>query len=191
MQNDTSSPEPTAQSSCSSSQPSPTPSPPPSTPPATPSAPHRPRRHPDDNAGGASQSSGYYFLRSSPESVNPLHSLHEQLHGSWKTLQRKSSQIAADLLQVPPPGWKPPKDPRAPPKPPTALQRAARAAKRELYGEIVQIKKERLVQVTDHACKRDAQGLVASTNIIINEIEAITNLNVTLFPAQRVGFTSP
>ena len=132
LQNNTTSPEPTAQSSCSSSQPSPTPSPPPSTPPATPSAPHRPRRHPDDNAGGASQSSGYYFLRSSPESVNPLHSLHEQLHGSWKTLQRKSSQIAADLLQVPPPGWKPPKDPRAPPKPPTALQRAARAAKREL-----------------------------------------------------------
>jgi hypothetical protein len=37
-----------------------------------------------------------------------------------------------------------------------------------------------LLQVTNHACKRDEQGLLASTNIVISEIEAITNLNVTL-----------
>ena len=37
-----------------------------------------------------------------------------------------------------------------------------------------------LMQVTDHACKRDEQGLIAATNVIISEIEAITNLNVTL-----------
>ena len=37
-----------------------------------------------------------------------------------------------------------------------------------------------LIQVTDHACKRDEQGLIAATNVVINEIEAITNLNVTL-----------
>ena len=37
-----------------------------------------------------------------------------------------------------------------------------------------------LLQVTDHACKRDEQGLIAATNVIISEIEAITNLNVTL-----------
>jgi hypothetical protein len=37
-----------------------------------------------------------------------------------------------------------------------------------------------ILQVTDHACKRDEQGLVTSTNIIINEIESITNLSVSL-----------
>ena len=37
-----------------------------------------------------------------------------------------------------------------------------------------------LLQVTDHACKRDEQGLIAATNVVISEIEAITNLNVTL-----------
>ncbi len=132
LHSDVSTPASTDDSSCSSLQLSPTPSPPPSTPPLTLSAPHRPRRHQDDNAGGSSQGSGDYFLRSSPESANPQHSLHEQLHGSWKMLQRKSSQIAADILQVPPPGWKPPKSAAAPPKPPTALQWAALAAKREL-----------------------------------------------------------
>ena len=47
-------------------------------------------------------------------------------------------------------------------------------------GERLKEENNLILQVTDHACKRDAQGLVASTNIIINEIEAITNLNVTL-----------
>ena len=37
-----------------------------------------------------------------------------------------------------------------------------------------------LLQVTDHNCKRDKQGLIAATNVVINEIEAITNLNVSL-----------
>ena len=37
-----------------------------------------------------------------------------------------------------------------------------------------------LLQVTDHACKRDEHGLIAATNVVINEIEAITNLNVTM-----------
>ena len=45
-----------------------------------------------------------------------------------------------------------------------------------------QIKNENnlLIQVTDHACKRDDQGLIAATNVVINETKAITNLNVTL-----------
>ena len=45
-----------------------------------------------------------------------------------------------------------------------------------------QVKNENnlLLQVTDHACKRDEQGLIAATNVVISEIEAITNLNVTL-----------
>jgi hypothetical protein len=83
LHSDVSAPMSTDNSSCSSSQPSPTLSPPP----LTQSAPHRPRRHPDYNSGSSSQGLGYYFLHSSPESTNPLHSLHEQLHGSWKTLQ--------------------------------------------------------------------------------------------------------
>ena len=37
-----------------------------------------------------------------------------------------------------------------------------------------------LLQVTDHNCKRDEQGLIAATNVVINKIEAITNLNVSL-----------
>jgi len=37
-----------------------------------------------------------------------------------------------------------------------------------------------LLQVTDHACKRDEPGLIAATNVIISKIESITNLNVTL-----------
>jgi hypothetical protein len=45
-----------------------------------------------------------------------------------------------------------------------------------------QLKEENnlILQVMDHTCKRDEQGLVASTNIIINKIQAITNLNLTL-----------
>ena len=37
-----------------------------------------------------------------------------------------------------------------------------------------------LLQVTDHNCKRDELGLIAATNVVINEIEAITNLNISL-----------
>jgi hypothetical protein len=45
-----------------------------------------------------------------------------------------------------------------------------------------QLKEENnlILQVIDHVCKRDEQGLVASTNIIINKIQAIANLNLTL-----------
>ena len=37
-----------------------------------------------------------------------------------------------------------------------------------------------LLQVTDHNCKRDELGLIAATEVVISEIEAITNLNVSL-----------
>ena len=43
-----------------------------------------------------------------------------------------------------------------------------------------------LLQVADHACKRDEKGLVASVEVVINEIEAITNLNVT-FPEEEMN----
>ena len=37
-----------------------------------------------------------------------------------------------------------------------------------------------LLQMAHHNCKRDEKGLIASTKLIIAEIEAITNLNLTL-----------
>jgi hypothetical protein len=51
---------------------------------------------------------------------------------------------------------------------------------KSVVGERLKEENNLILQVTDHACKRDEQGLVASTNIIINEIEAITNLNVSM-----------
>jgi len=47
---------------------------------------------------------------------------------------------------------------------------------------VSQVKNENnlLLQVIDHACKRDEKGLLASIKIVAEEIEAITNLNVTL-----------
>jgi hypothetical protein len=51
---------------------------------------------------------------------------------------------------------------------------------KSMVGERLKEENNLILQVTDHACKRDEQGLVASTNIIINEIEAITNLNVSM-----------
>ena len=37
-----------------------------------------------------------------------------------------------------------------------------------------------MLQLTNHACRRDEAGLMASIRINMNEIEAITNLNITL-----------
>jgi len=37
-----------------------------------------------------------------------------------------------------------------------------------------------MLQLTNHACQRDEAGLMASIRINMNEIEAITNLNITL-----------
>jgi hypothetical protein len=51
---------------------------------------------------------------------------------------------------------------------------------KSVVGEQLKEENNLILQVTDHKCKGDKQGLVASTNIIINEIEAINNLNVSL-----------
>jgi hypothetical protein len=77
------------------------------------------------------QFSGGYYLRSSQESANPLQALHEQLHESWKQMQKRSAQVSQDLLRVPPPGWKPPPSTTAS-KPPSTLQRIATHLKKEV-----------------------------------------------------------
>ena len=112
-------------------------SPPPASPPApasppTPAAPARRRpEHVILPETPPPQFSGGYFLRSSPEASNPLPYLHEQLHESWKTLQKRTAQVSHDLLAVPPPGWKPPST-TASSKPPNALQRVATRIKKEV-----------------------------------------------------------
>jgi transposase InsO family protein len=113
-------------------QPEPLPeSPPPPASPTMPAAPVRLRRdHLPQAETPPPQFSGGYYLRSSPESANPLHVLHEQLHESWKQMQKRSAQVSQDLLRVPPPGWKPPSSTTS--KPPSTLQRVASRIKKEV-----------------------------------------------------------
>jgi len=44
----------------------------------------------------------------------------------------------------------------------------------------IKAKNNLMLQLTNHACRRDEAGLMASIRINMNAIEAITNLNITL-----------
>ena len=44
----------------------------------------------------------------------------------------------------------------------------------------IKVENNLMLQLTNHACRRDEAGLMASIRINMNEIEAITNLNITL-----------
>jgi len=44
----------------------------------------------------------------------------------------------------------------------------------------IKAKNNLMLQLTNHACRRDEAGLMASIRINMNEIEAIANLNITL-----------
>ncbi len=111
---------------------SPPPSPPPQTPPGTPPAPYVV----DVTSPGATQR----WMQSSTGGTPPYLQLSPPASG-WGDFMKKTRNVAADLLNVPPPGWKPPKhqpQPHRPPPPvprqPSVIRRVALQIRNELLN---------------------------------------------------------
>ena len=134
---------------------SPPPSPPPQTPPGTPPAPIKrvqireqlikPQLWPDPVAASpyvvdvTSPSATQRWMRSSTSGTPPYLQPSPPASG-WGDFVKKTRNVAADLLNVPPPGWKPPKQPQPhrPPPPvprqPSVIRRVASQIRNELLN---------------------------------------------------------
>jgi hypothetical protein len=51
---------------------------------------------------------------------------------------------------------------------------------RDTSQQLVSHENNLLLQLTHHACQRDRKSIISSTQYLINEIEAVTNLNITV-----------
>jgi len=135
---------------------SPPPSPPPQTPPGTPPAPVKrlqireqlikPQLWPDPVAASpyvvdvTSPGATQRWMRSSTGGTPPYLQLSPPASG-WGDFMKKTRNVAADLLNVPPPGWRPPKQqpqPHRPPPPvprqPSVIRRVASQIRNELLN---------------------------------------------------------